>query len=82
MRHPFGIPTPLLRVRDALELVLNGLSAFPPWEGEDIRLRAEDCLQQLEAWSQGSPSPEDREAMMKCVLGLHIAMAKLRCSGG
>lgn len=68
----------LALARDAAESVLQRLAALPPTpEVDDLRRRIEDCRQQIEEWANRAPSVEDREKVMKHVLGLHTAVARL-----
>jgi len=73
----------LALVRDAIEVVLRRLSTLPPSpEVEELRLRAEDCLQQANGWAHQAPTVEQREAVMKRALALHSAVARLERSKG
>lgn len=73
----------LALVRDAIEIVLRRLSTLPPsTEVEELRVRAEECLREADAWGQTAPTMEQREALMKRVLGLHTAIARLERSQG
>jgi hypothetical protein len=44
---------------------------------EGLRLKAGDCLQQLDGWQHSEPTTEQREALLKKVLALHTALAKI-----
>lgn len=69
----------LALVRDAIEFVLRRLLRLPPSpEVDDLRLRAEDCLQQARGWAYKPSTVEQREAVMTRVLGLHTAIARLK----
>lgn len=64
--------------RDAIESVVRRLSTLPPApEVEELRRRIEDCRQQVEEWANSASTVEQRESVMKHVLGLHTAVAKL-----
>jgi hypothetical protein len=68
----------LALVRDAIEIVVRRLSTLPPSpELEELRLRAEECLRQADGWAHRPPTVEEREAVMKRVLGLHTAVVRL-----
>jgi hypothetical protein len=68
----------LALARDAIEVVVRRLSALMPSpEVEDLWHRVEDCRQQVDGWAQRPPTVEEREAVMKRVLGLHTAVARL-----
>ena len=74
----------LALIQDAIEIVLRHLATLPSSpEVERLRLKAESCLQQAQRWPELKPTPEEREMLMKCVLGLHMAAARLerRTSG-
>ena len=74
----------LALIQDAIEIVLRHLSTLPSsQEVERLRIKAESCLQQAQRWPELKPTPEEREMLMKCVLGLHVAAARLerRTSG-
>jgi hypothetical protein len=65
-------------LRDAVEVVMRRLSVLPPSpEVEELRTRAEDCRRQVEGRKQLAPTAAQREAVMKHVLGLHVALSKL-----
>lgn len=42
-----------------------------------MRARAESYLREADGWSTSPPTVEERERLMKRVLGLHTAVAKL-----
>jgi hypothetical protein len=44
---------------------------------EDLRLKAESHLQKAQLWPHSKPTPEEREMLMKRVLAIHVAVAKL-----
>jgi len=74
----------LALIQDAIEIVLRHLSTLPSSpEVVRLRLKTEGCLQQAQRWPELKPTPEEREMLMKCVLGLHVAVATLerRTSG-
>jgi hypothetical protein len=65
-------------VRDATELVVRTLSAIAPSDERDVLLqRARDSLRTVEGWSIEKPTIKQREEVMKTVLHLHAAAAKL-----
>jgi hypothetical protein len=68
----------LALIQDAIEIVLRHLSTLPSSpDVEDLRLKAESCLQQAQRWPHSKPAPEERETLMKRVLAIHVAVAKL-----
>jgi hypothetical protein len=68
---------------DSIEVVLQVLAtAADDPEVIALRERALEYDRTLKAWSQNPPTPEDRDAMMKKVLRLHVDAAKLRRSRG
>jgi hypothetical protein len=65
-------------IRDATEIVMQRLSALPASpQLEELRLRCDDYLQQAQGWLHKAPTVEERERVMKRVLGLHVEVAKL-----
>jgi hypothetical protein len=65
-------------VRDSLAVVLRRLSTLPLTpETEQLGLEVSDCLQQAKGWELSPPSVEHREALMKRVLAIHTAVARL-----
>ncbi|MGH7296425.1 MAG: hypothetical protein ACRELB_15915 [Polyangiaceae bacterium] len=59
-------------------MVIRRLSALPPsQEREQLRAQAEECRREAERWQQSTPAVEERERVMKRVLGLHVAVARL-----
>jgi hypothetical protein len=56
---------------------------LPSLEVVRLRLEAESWLQQAQRWPESKPTPEEREMLMKRVLGLDVAVATLerRTSG-
>lgn len=68
----------LALARDAIESVTQRLSTLPPTpEVEELWRRIEDCRQQVDEWASSTPTVEQRETVMKHVLGLHTAVARL-----
>jgi hypothetical protein len=65
-------------MRDALENVIRRLAALPrSADGDVLCLRAEDDLAQVRGWQYSHPTRYEREALMKRVLALHVAVANL-----
>jgi hypothetical protein len=65
-------------VLNALRVTSRVLSEVPESpEGEELRARLADCEKEAMAWRATAPTPEQRGAMMKRVLILHAAVAKL-----
>lgn len=72
----------LALARDAIESVAQRVSTLPPTlEVEELRRRIEDCRRQVEGWTNGAPTVEEHESVMKHVLGLHTAVARLQREG-
>jgi hypothetical protein len=64
--------------KDAIEVVVRRLSTLSSTpEVEELRERAEDYLREVDGWQTARPTPEELENLMKGVLGLHTAVAKL-----
>jgi hypothetical protein len=69
-------------IRDAAALVVRGLQALPSSGERDVLLeQARGCLRTVEGWALESPTVKEREAVMRTVLGLHTAAAKLERLG-
>ena len=65
-------------VRHALHYVEERLAKLPDSpEARDLRDRAAEYVALVEAWPGTKPGKEEREAMMRRVLALHIAAGKL-----
>jgi hypothetical protein len=63
----------------AIREVLNGLSRVPHSdERQRLTGEARACERIVRSWDLLAPKVEDREAVMKRVLALHIATTKLR----
>jgi hypothetical protein len=70
---------PLALVEDAIRVVVRRLSAMPPCpEVDDLRCRASACLERVHAWTHTTPTTEERESVTERVLGLHLAVARLK----
>jgi hypothetical protein len=70
------------RVRDAIEVVLRRLAALPSSMGVvELRSTALEHLREVDGWSTSAPTVEERERLMKSVLSLHMAVAKLERHG-
>jgi hypothetical protein len=81
--HAVGESQRLTLVLDAIDVVLHRLSVLEPsHEVEDLRLKAGDCLHQLDGWQYSEPTTEQREALMKRVLALHTVLAKIERETG
>lgn len=72
---------PCALARDAIGVVVRRLSALPlSAEARELLPKAEEYLQQAQAWQQSPRSPRtarDWDALMVRVLGLHVAVTKL-----
>jgi hypothetical protein len=44
---------------------------------EQLRAWLDECRQEFEQWSASSPTDRERDAIMKRVLALHVAVTKL-----
>lgn len=68
----------LTLVRDAIDVVLRRLAALPSTpDVDELRARAMECVHEADGWKAAAPTAEERERLMKRVLGLHTAVAKL-----
>lgn len=64
--------------REALGVVLRRLAALPVSpEVEELRERAESYLEQVQAWHQSKPTPEEREKLMNFSGGLRVIQSGL-----
>jgi hypothetical protein len=65
-------------VVDALRVVLTNLNAMADSaESRRLREKAASVMKEAKGWKDVPPSVEQREALMKKVLGLHTAMRRL-----
>ncbi len=63
---------------DSVVSILRALATMPSTpEVRDLAHRALDCERKVKTWVEHPPTPDERETMMKRVLGLHTALAKL-----
>jgi hypothetical protein len=63
---------------DSIVSVLRALATMPSSpEVRSLADRALDCERSVKAWDERPPTPAEREAMMRTVLGLHTALSKL-----
>ncbi len=61
-------------VLEAIDLTLRGLAHAPDGPAErELRQTAVACAKEAEGWRQRPPSGEEREALMKRVLAVHVA---------
>jgi len=68
-------------VQDAIRVVVRRLAAMNSSpEVDDLRCRAEVCLEQVRRWTQVGPTAEEQGAVTERVLGLHLAVARLKRS--
>lgn len=66
-------------VSDAIRQALASLAILPnSEEALTLRERCLACQAVANEWSQTPPTPEEREAMMRKVIALHVAITKLR----
>jgi hypothetical protein len=69
-------------VLDAIEIALGQLAKLPDSpEVEELRTKALVYERDAKHWSEKAPTSEQREAMMKKVLALHILVTKLAREG-
>jgi hypothetical protein len=65
-------------VTDAINIVLRNLAQVPDApEARTLREKAATCLEEAKEWKDKHPSVDQREALMKKVLGLHVAASRL-----
>ncbi len=64
---------------DSIVVVLRALATMPSTpEVRELVDRALDSERMVKAWPRQPPTPDEREAMMRKVLGLHTALTKLQ----
>jgi len=62
----------------AIGVVLRRLSLLTPSpEVEGLRRRADDYLHEAKGWGDAMPTVQERDGLMKRVLGLHVEVARL-----
>jgi hypothetical protein len=65
-------------VLSALQVTLRILADMPECAETDVlRKRIADCESETKLWKSTSPTSAEREAVMKRVLWIHTAVAKL-----
>jgi hypothetical protein len=65
-------------VIDAANVILRHLAEIPDgMEARALRERALECIKEATEWKVARPTVETREAMMKRVLALHVAVKRL-----
>jgi hypothetical protein len=65
-------------VKDAITDVLARLTALPDsGEVEELRARAEEYQRERDTWTASAPPANEKEELMKRVLELHLAVAKI-----
>jgi hypothetical protein len=68
----------LFRVKDAIEVVARRLAALPPsTEVDELRLKVDESRREADDWKLSPPNAEERERLMRRVLRLHVAAAKV-----
>jgi hypothetical protein len=68
--------------RDSIDSVLRRIASLPPSpEAEELRAKATEYLNTVTAWQQQKPSLQERERLMKQVLGLFVTVTKLQPPG-
>lgn len=66
---------------DAIRGALDEIEKLPvSTEAEALRGKATSYESEVLGWTDAPPTDERREAMMKVVLGLHVAVTRLRVS--
>jgi hypothetical protein len=80
------MPDPARRLsvlRDAIGVILRALAVLPSSaEFEELKVKAEGCLNEVKGWSRSPPPPEERDQMSKRVLKLHVELTKWDRSSG
>jgi hypothetical protein len=74
-------PNPTSLLRDALHQALATVSRLP--ESEEARDLRDQCLAYkhiAEQWVHEPPAPQEREALMRNVLALHIRVVRMHKS--
>jgi hypothetical protein len=75
MAHPSRQLGP---VGDPIDVVLRRPLALPPSpEVEQLRAKAEECLNETDGWKVLPPTNDERDKVMKRVLKIHVEVAKL-----
>jgi hypothetical protein len=70
-------------VQDSIESVLRRADSLPATpEADALRAKARAYLAQADSWGHTKPTAQEREKLMKEVLGLHVLVAKLERPGG
>jgi|HubBroStandDraft_4_1064222.scaffolds.fasta_scaffold905114_1 hypothetical protein len=68
----------LFRVKDAIEVVVRRLAALPQSVAvEELRVKIEESRREADDWKVSPPNAEERERLMRRVLRLHVAVAKV-----
>jgi hypothetical protein len=72
------LETHIETVRKAIAVVLRHLESLPPSDGkQQLRGLVQDCLREADGWATTRPADREREALMKRLLALHVAVTRL-----
>ena len=64
--------------RQATDVLFRRLDGLPPSDMvEDLRAKVRECMRKAGEWTASPPANRERGELMKCVLALHIELAKL-----
>lgn len=64
--------------RDAVEVAIGLLETLPGSAlREQLLEKARACHACVEGWSEKAPTPDEHEAAMKTILGLHMEASRL-----
>lgn len=75
MAHP---SRQLSLVRSPIDVIVRRLSALPSSPRvEELRLKAEECLREVDGWLASPPTAEELNRLMRRVLKLHTDVARL-----
>jgi hypothetical protein len=65
-------------VRQAIDVLFRRLERLPSSDTtEELRGRVWHCMRKAGEWTASPPANRERDELMKCVLALHIELAKL-----
>jgi hypothetical protein len=68
----------LVVVREAIDVIFRHLESLPPSDRRELlRTWLHECLQESEQWSASPTTQREREALMKRLLALHVAVTTL-----
>ena len=65
-------------IRQATDVLFRRLEGLPPSDAvEELRARVRECTRKAGEWTASPPANRERDELMKCVLALHVELAKL-----